>query len=602
MQDFDFKDLCKNVFGYKNTLNYPMIFNDYVYYQNSIFIDGEKQNLLFSKNLITGNVSSVTNNDEIIASSVNTYGGICYCQVFDGVVFFEYKSKSIIYKKINDNEISSQIILNDKNIEAVDFCFDEKLNKIYFICENKNHQQYISQICLNSFEYSIVDNNYDFYNCLMCENGFLTFVCWDLPFMPWDKTNIVVFDNNGDMPIDCTQKYIVNKNNYFQPILKNGDLYYSSENDFFDLYKNKDIAVKLKADVFLPLWVYGMKMYSIRDDGGILACAVKLGEYGLYKIIDGKAVDITNFDNNISEISSINSYGNKTVIKVSYKNKKDSIWLIDENYDFKKIVSQDDENMNNIVITTPNSKKYKINNEFGDYFVQYFEYIPKNFNGNIIVKSHGGPTGQTSSSFNPKIQIWTNLGFGVVDVNYSGSTGFGKNHRQRLNGLYGEIEVEELLKIGEILKKQNNINKIFISGSSSGGYDALMCGVSKNKVYDGVCSVYGIGNIKSLIENTHKFEQNYFDVLLRDMGDDYLKQISPLYIVDDKTQMPFLLIHGYNDNVVDFQQSIDFYNKITNNKSNLIIIENEGHGFKKIDNIVFAITKEYEFYLNIVNK
>lgn len=602
MRDFDFKNLCEKVFRYKNMLCNPRMFENYIYYQDCVIVNNKNEIFLFRKNIITNEILTISNKDEIIWSPVNTYGGVCFCPVNDGVVYFDSKSKIIFYCKITNDNIEKINIYENKNLNHVEFCFDKFFNKIYFISEDNSEKQFVSQINLNNFEYKIVDQNYDFYNCLDANDGKVAFVCWNLPHMPWDKNNIVVLQQNDDVFINVSNDLILQKQNYFQPIISSKNVFYSSENEYFDLYKNKQIFAKFDADVFLPLWVFGMKMFYIRDDGGVIVCGIKNGTYELYKIVDNKIENISKFDQHVAEISSIHGFGNNTVFQVSYTNKKDSIWVLDKNFNFTKVIQQNDEQMGLIDITIPKSKTINLTNDFENYDVQYFEYIPKNFNGNIIVKSHGGPTGQTGCKFTPKLQIWTNLGFGVLDINYSGSTGFGKQHRKRLNGNYGEIEIFELNFIANMYKQDKNIKNIFISGSSSGGYDALMCGVGKDEIFDGVCCVYGIGDIKLLIENTHKFERNYFDVLLKKMDDEYLKRISPLYLIDPDNKTPFLLIHGDMDNVVDISQSTKMFAKMNKKICDFVKITGEGHGFKKFENVVYAITKEYEFYQKIINK
>ena len=216
---------------------------------------------------------------------------------------------------------------------------------------------------------------------------------------------------------------------------------------------------------------------------------------------------------------------------------------------------------------------------------------------------HGGPTSQSSNAFDIRKQYWTSRGFALLDVNYSGSTGFGRDYRERLNGKWGIRDVEDCCDAALYAVKNNlaNPKQLLIKGGSAGGYSVL-CALTFHDVFSAGASYYGIGELETLAKDTHKFESRYLDKLVGIYPDD--KQIyldrSPIHHVD-QLNCPVIFFQGEDDHVVPKQQAEKMVSAITSKglPVSYLLFEGEGHGFRKAETIEDTINAEYSFYSKI---
>ena len=229
----------------------------------------------------------------------------------------------------------------------------------------------------------------------------------------------------------------------------------------------------------------------------------------------------------------------------------------------------------------------------------------------LIVNIHGGPSAHVSPALVLEAQYFTSRGYAYTSVNYAGSVGFGRAYRDDLNYSWGIKDVEDTLSCIDYLASQNLIDRarVAIRGGSSGGYTVFQALVCHSDVFAAGCSLYGIGNLKALVESTHKFESHYVLNLLfpTDASDAEKEEIyrarSPCFHVE-KIKTPLLLFQGSEDEVVPMQQSIemDTLLKERGKDVKLIIFEGEGHGFKKEDNLKRRIEEEEAFYARTLIK
>jgi dipeptidyl aminopeptidase/acylaminoacyl peptidase len=216
------------------------------------------------------------------------------------------------------------------------------------------------------------------------------------------------------------------------------------------------------------------------------------------------------------------------------------------------------------------------------------------------VKSHGGPTAAAGNALSLKIQYWTSRGFAYVDVNYGGSTGYGRAYRQRLNGQWGLVDVADCVKAAEYLAEQGlaDSEKLAISGGSAGGYTTLAA-LTFHNTFKAGASYYGISDLTALAEDTHKFESRYLDGLIGPYPErkDLYERRSPINYPDQLT-CPVIFFQGLEDKVVPPNQAEMMVNAL---KRKGITVEyvpfpEEQHGFRIAANIKKAIEGELTFY------
>jgi len=222
----------------------------------------------------------------------------------------------------------------------------------------------------------------------------------------------------------------------------------------------------------------------------------------------------------------------------------------------------------------------------------------------LLVKSHGGPTGVAHGVLDLRVQYWTSRGFAVVDVNYAGSTTFGRAYRERLDGQWGVADVEDCIAAARFLARGGRVDgeRMLISGGSAGGYTTL-CALTFHDVFRAGASHYGIGDLEALARDTHKFESRYTDRLVAPYPDgiDVYRARSPIHHVDRLT-CPVIFFQGVEDRVVPPNQAKAMVDALARRgiPHAYVEFEGEGHGFRRAENIQAALEGELFFYSRIL--
>ena len=218
----------------------------------------------------------------------------------------------------------------------------------------------------------------------------------------------------------------------------------------------------------------------------------------------------------------------------------------------------------------------------------------------LLVISHGGPTSAASPGLSLAVQFWTTRGFAVLDVDYGGSTGYGRAYRERLAGAWGVVDVDDCCSGAEHLAATGVVDprRLAIRGGSAGGYTTLAALAFRDTFAAG-CSHYGIGDLEMLARDTHKFESRYTFGLVAPYPDgaQVYRDRSPVHHVD-QLSCPMLLLQGADDRVVLPNQAHAMADAIRAKglPVGLIVFEGEGHGFRRAENIVAAAAAELSFY------
>ena len=240
-------------------------------------------------------------------------------------------------------------------------------------------------------------------------------------------------------------------------------------------------------------------------------------------------------------------------------------------------------------------------------------YAPKNpdFGGPpeerppLIVKVHGGPTGAVTSTLDLGTQFWTTRGFAVVDVNYGGSAGYGREYRNRLNGTWGVVDVEDSYAAAKYLCDRGDADsqRVVIRGGSAGGWTALVAAIRPDLGFAAGCALYGISDLEVFVRDTHKFESRYIDGLVGPLPDaiDIYRERSAMYHAD-KIAFPLLLLQGQDDKIVPPNQSELIFETLRKKGMPVAYIayEGEGHGFRKAESVISAYCAELSFYAQVL--
>jgi dipeptidyl aminopeptidase/acylaminoacyl peptidase len=218
----------------------------------------------------------------------------------------------------------------------------------------------------------------------------------------------------------------------------------------------------------------------------------------------------------------------------------------------------------------------------------------------LIVTSHGGPTSATSPVLSLQRQYWTSRGFAILDVNYGGSTGYGRAYRERLNGNWGIVDVEDCANGARHLVEQGLVDgdRLIIRGGSAGGYTTL-CAITFHDVFKAAASYFGVSDAEALARDTHKFESRYLDSLIGPYPErqDVYQARSPIHY-GSQCSSALILFQGLDDKVVPPNQSEEMFVAVRNKELPVayVAFEGEGHGFRRADTIKRTLEAELYFY------
>jgi len=221
----------------------------------------------------------------------------------------------------------------------------------------------------------------------------------------------------------------------------------------------------------------------------------------------------------------------------------------------------------------------------------------------LIVVSHGGPTSQTQARFEPAIAFWTSRGFAVVDVNYGGSTGYGRAYRERLKGQWGIVDTADCINAARYLVEQGRVDgrRLAIRGGSAGGYTTL-CALTFHDVFRAGASYYGVADLEELATDTHKFESRYLDTLIGPYPEraDLYRARSPIHFAG-QLSCPVILFQGLEDKVVPPSQAEVMVEalKAKGLPYAYLTFEGEQHGFRRAETIQRTLEAELYFYSRV---
>lgn len=559
-------------------------------------------------------------------SKVHEYGGGAYT-IHDNTIFFVLADDQRVYAGDFNQENFKPVALTpeDDTIRFANLVHCAAQQCLFAVCERHCGPQHTDVVnCIvripldESQAIQVEHEGQDFYANLSlspCETK-LSWLSWMHPNMPWDSTSLWLADVSADK-VENPQRILHDDHcSLFQPQWSpDGKLYVVSDhNNWWNIYRvdspESEPALipitKAQAEFATPLWVFGMSTYGFLNNDTIFSTFTQNGIWQLCKIEDiNSNPKMVTLDSPFTSVSSV-ACGNKCAALIG-GNAKQALNVFEfKNETFDSLASQTN-SISEESFSEPESITFNTSNNETAYALFY---PPKNTGYEssdelppVIVICHGGPTGATDSSLNLKIQFWTNRGFAVADVNYRGSTGYGRTFRHALDGKWGVSDVDDVCAVVEHLANEGRIDRkrCIIKGSSAGGYSVLAALAFRNTFQAGV-SIYGIGNLETLVLDTHKFEARYLDRLIGPYPEDKATYVarSPIHHVNN-IQCPTLVFQGLQDKVVPPNQAEELVNAVE--KKGLpvayITYENEAHGFRDPENIQHMLEAEWQFYARI---
>jgi dipeptidyl aminopeptidase/acylaminoacyl peptidase len=449
----------------------------------------------------------------------------------------------------------------------------------------------------------------DFYSTPeLSASGHLAWTEWNHPNMPWDSTTIMIGSLSGGRIIDSQAIAGGIGESAVQPRWLGEKLIFASDRtNWWNLYLWSDDQLKplheTDAEFCPPQWTLGQRPYAIINDDHLLCTLNRSGEQSIeiLRISDGTLRSAAGLG---TTATSLDVGGRSAAAVLSFPDRPTELALLDLGRDAWTTVRSSREIRVPADAVSP-ARRVSWTSEGREVHGYFYPPVnaecraPEGTLPPMITLSHGGPTGSASPDFKIGYQFWTSRGFAILDVNYGGSTGFGREYRNRLKGRWGIVDVQDCISgtLAMAAERLADPARLAIRGGSAGGFTTLAA-LTRSDVFQAGISQYGIADLKAMAKDAHKFESRYLDSLVGRYPEDrqiYFER-SPINHLD-QLSAPILLLHGIEDMVVLPQQAEMLADAARRRELPvaLIMFEGEGHGFRRAATIKAATEAQIYF-------
>jgi len=558
-----------------------------------------------------------------VRTTAHEYGGRSFYLKENDLFFVSFNDQRI-YKVDREKKIEP-ITAEKNNLRYADIIFDKKRDFIFCVQEEhmKNGEvvHSIIKIKLDTGKTQVIASGHDFYSSLTISpnKNKLSYICWDHPNMPWDGSYLI--ENDLSEEGDLINPLVIaggDDESIFQPSYSPDNILFfvSDRTGFYNIYYLKDVIEPLfpmEADFGCSQWLFGMSTYCFVESEGtynVYCTYTKKGKDFISKV-SWKDKILKEIDLPFSYYINLKSHKDKIVFVAGSAIEEKCIVLLDTKTGKHEVIKRSREiELDRSYISSAETIEYPTRNGAVAYALYFPPKNPDFVSGKedlppLIVKSHGGPTSHFSCVLNLETQFFTSRGYAVLEVNYAGSSGYGRAYRNSLRGNWGILDVHNCADAALYLSKKNkaDVNRLIIKGGSAGGYTTLAALTFLN-LFKAGASYYGISDLEALAIHTHKFESHYLERLVGpypERKDIYFER-SPINFIN-KISCPIILFQGSDDKIVPKEQAERMFNLLKKKKipTAYFLFEGESHGFKQGKNIKTALEAELYFYSKIFN-
>ncbi|KAF5740709.1 hypothetical protein HS088_TW11G00786 [Tripterygium wilfordii] len=580
--------------------------------------------------------------DFAVRTLAQEYGGGAFQISGDTLILSNYKDQRLYRQSVDSPDSSPVPLTPDYGAPVVcyaDGVFDSRFSRYVSVREDQRKSSTNSITTIVAIDLS--DKNIQEPKVLISGNDFYAFprldpkgeriawIEWGHPNMPWDKAELWVgyIDGKGEVykricVAGCDPILVESPTEpKWSP---QGELFFITdrESGFWNLYKwneseNKVVAVySLDAEFSRPLWVFGIKSYDFilsGDAKNLIACSYRQKGISYLGILDDAQGSLSVLDIPFTDVDNI-TLGNgclyiegasavhpSSVAKVTLDDHKSKV------VDFKIVWSSSpDCLMYKSYFSLPEFIEFPTEVPGQNAYAYFYPPSNPNYQASqeekppLLLKSHGGPTSETHGILNLSIQYWTSRGWAFVDVNYGGSTGYGREYRERLLGRWGIVDVNDCCSCARYMVENGKADgeRICITGRSAGGYTTLAA-LAFRDTFKAGASLYGVADLNMLKADMHKFESHYIDRLVGNDKDCFER--SPINFVD-RFSCPMILFQGLDDKVVFPDQARKIHKALKEKGLPVALVEYEGeqHGFRKAERIRFTLEQAMVFFARLI--
>ncbi|MEE9286042.1 MAG: S9 family peptidase, partial [Dehalococcoidia bacterium] len=471
-----------------------------------------------------------------------------------------------------------------------------------------------------SAEPRVVASGRDFYSSprVSPDGTRLAWLSWDHPRMPWDGTELWTARLQPDGTLKDTRLVAGGAGeSIFQPEWgPDGALYFVSDRSgWWNLYRQAqgraEPLAPMETEFGWPQWGFGLSQYAFLSGGRVACFYVQNGE-GRLGVIPPGAGRVAPLDVPLTSVGApfLKSDGRERLWFVAGSLTEPlSVATLDVASGTLEVIKRSlDAGLDPGYVSTPQHIEFSTE---GGLTAHALFYPPANVDywgvagelPPLLVMSHGGPTAAATSALSLATQFWTSRGFAVVDVDYGGSTGYGRAYRERLRGQWGVVDTADCINAARYLAGRGLVDRrrMAIRGGSAGGYTTL-CALTFHDVFAAGASHYGVADAETLAKDTHKFEERYLDGLIGPYPEaaELYRARSPIHFAD-RISCPVILLQGLEDRIVPPSQAEAMVAALRRNGVPFayLTFEGEQHGFRKAETQERALTAELYFYSRI---
>jgi len=588
-----------------------------------------------------GTVADLTLPEHNVRSRVHEYGGGAYV-VSNGVAYYSNFTDQRIYRtggsrtsggsrgaSTSGDAGPPEPVTPEGKWFYADATVDERRRRLICVREDHTHEGREPVNTLVSIPLDgdptaghVIASGYDFYSTprLSSDGSRLCWLSWRHPQMPWDGTELWVATVTNSGTLENLELVAGGPHeSIFQPGWSpDGTLYFVSDRTgWWSLYRCDvrrepfDIRPVLwqptdEAEFGRPQWLFGWTTWACVDERRMVAAYARRARWSL-ALIDTVTGTLTNVATDLEPLEWVTANATHALYVGASPSHAPAVARSDLVTGATEIVrSSSSLKLDGRDISIPEAIEFPTE---GGVTAHAFYYPPRNAEYHalpserppLIVISHGGPTTQTKAVLDLQVQFWTSRGFAVVDVNYGGSTGYGREYRQRLNWHWGIVDVDDNINAARYLVEQGTADpdRLIIRGGSAGGYTTLAALTFHPEVFRAGASYYGVSDVEALAKDTHKFESRYLDTLIGAYPEakEVYRERSPIHFID-RLSCALIVFQGLEDKVVPPDQSQRMADAVQEKGLPVayLAFQGEQHGFRRAETIIRCLEAELYFY------
>jgi dipeptidyl aminopeptidase/acylaminoacyl peptidase len=565
-----------------------------------------------------GGVVDVTPEGTNVRTRVHEYGGGAWA-VHGGVLVYSTFPDGRVHV-VREGDVTT--LTAGEPLRFADFAFDPVRDRVVAVCEDHSQEgepvNSVVSIDLASGDTTILASGHDFFSDprISPAGSRMCWLTWDRPAMPWDGTSLWVADLDADgVP--------------GEPVLVAGGpeesvqcprwapdgslVLVSDRSGWWNVYRWRDGMVRpmaaMAAECGGPQWIFGNARLAVQPDGRVWTLAESDGRTTLLELHD---------DADPEPVASIEAWelaflaaGDGAVAVMGYHPQRPNTVLLVSTDDrsVREVFTGPEPGVDASWLAVPEPVAFPTTDGRTAHGYYYPPTNPERTGPEgelppLLVVSHGGPTSSASVRLDLDYQFWTSRGFAVVDVDYGGSTGYGRAYRNELRGAWGVVDLDDCTNAAVWLAEQGlaDPRRLAIRGGSAGGYTTL-CALAFRDVFACGTSYFGVGDLEALARDTHKFESRYLDLLVAPYPErvDVYRERSPIHHVDGFS-CPVLLLQGEDDEVVPPAQAEDVAAALRDKgiPYAYLLFPGEGHGFRTAEVQRQAQEAELSFYAQVL--